>query len=77
MFTSKEYTPFLKWNPNDPKTVESVSAVFLSLVSMASHSLSLFRKILEDDGSKLHRLRPNHCGIDECAGIVIPSLNIH
>ncbi|KAK2947328.1 hypothetical protein BLNAU_17715 [Blattamonas nauphoetae] len=32
--TDPEYSPFLNWNPIDPVTADSVSPVFVSLVSM-------------------------------------------
>ncbi|KAK2956639.1 hypothetical protein BLNAU_8480 [Blattamonas nauphoetae] len=34
MISSEEYSPFLKWNPKQSKTVDSLSQVFNSLVSM-------------------------------------------
>ncbi|KAK2949250.1 hypothetical protein BLNAU_15853 [Blattamonas nauphoetae] len=47
MISSDKYSPFLTWNVNDPLTVDSVSAVFVSLVSMVRDDYNFDEELLK------------------------------
>ncbi|KAK2942582.1 hypothetical protein BLNAU_22499 [Blattamonas nauphoetae] len=42
-----EYSPFLKWNPTDPITVDSAGRVFISLGSMVRDGFQFDEKLLQ------------------------------
>ncbi|KAK2955698.1 hypothetical protein BLNAU_9391 [Blattamonas nauphoetae] len=47
MISSKEYSPFLTWNRNDPVTLDSITPAFRSLVSMVRDNLAFDQELLD------------------------------
>ncbi|KAK2961774.1 hypothetical protein BLNAU_3211 [Blattamonas nauphoetae] len=56
MITSKEYSPFLQWNPPDRKTVGSVAPPFVSLVSMVRDGFEFGEDLLQKSSKFLSSL---------------------
>ncbi|KAK2945140.1 hypothetical protein BLNAU_19930 [Blattamonas nauphoetae] len=53
MMTSKEYSPFLKWNRDDPFSVDSVAQPFVSLASMIGNGYEFDEDLLQKSSTFL------------------------
>ncbi|KAK2961835.1 hypothetical protein BLNAU_3272 [Blattamonas nauphoetae] len=73
MTSSQKYSAFLKWNENDPDTVDSFAPAFMSLVSMVRDGS---KRVFECDCARLPKPRCSVCGFDDCSLVYIQSIDI-
>ncbi|KAK2961841.1 hypothetical protein BLNAU_3278 [Blattamonas nauphoetae] len=56
MISSEEYSPFLKWKPEDPIVVDSVSEPFVSLVSMVRDGYTFDEELVSKASTLLYSI---------------------
>ncbi|KAK2961753.1 hypothetical protein BLNAU_3190 [Blattamonas nauphoetae] len=64
MLTSEEYSPFLNFNPTDPITIDSVTHVFISLVSMVRDGYHFNPELLKQASTFFSSLRETFSNSD-------------
>ncbi|KAK2944701.1 hypothetical protein BLNAU_20394 [Blattamonas nauphoetae] len=67
MLEQEEYSPFLKWNPSDSLTVDSIASIFVSLVSMVRDDFQFDEELVSK--------AVNVCGFDYDALVFVPSMD--